>query len=155
MSLRAVIITQEDCLYLPQFLHTVLRHRRANVVGMTILPALMPKQTWSTTMRDHLAVYGPTQFVRQGVRFLYVETWAFIINVLLFHALVTEAHFKEETHWSLPLLARMIGTGRNFRVLRACAGVGCRRFLAGDQLADVARRPSVAPATDGQVPGHR
>lgn len=69
MPLRAVIITQEDCLYLPQFLHTVLRYRRANVVGITILPALMPKQTWTTTMRDHLALYGPTQFVRQGVRY--------------------------------------------------------------------------------------
>jgi methionyl-tRNA formyltransferase len=69
MPLRAVIITQEDCLYLPQFLHTVLRHRRANVVGITILPALMPKQTWSTTLRDHLALYGPTQFVRQSVRY--------------------------------------------------------------------------------------
>lgn len=69
MPLRAVIITQEDCLYLPQFLHYVLRHRRANVVGITILPALMPKQTWMTTMRDHLALYGPTQFFRQGVRY--------------------------------------------------------------------------------------
>ena len=69
MPLRAVIITQEDCLYLPQFLHYVLRHRRANVVGITILPALMPKQTWTTTMRDHLALYGPMQFFRQGVRY--------------------------------------------------------------------------------------
>ena len=69
MPLRAFIITQEDCLYLPQFLHTVLRHRRANVVGMTILPTLMPKQTWVSTLRDHLALYGPTQFVRQSVRY--------------------------------------------------------------------------------------
>lgn len=69
MPLRAFIITQEDCLYLPQFLHTVLRHRRSNVVGMTILPALMPKQTWSTTVRDHLALYGPMQFARQSFRY--------------------------------------------------------------------------------------
>ena len=69
MPLKAFIITQEDCLYLPQFIHTVLRHRRANLAGMTILPALMPKQTWTSTMRDHLAVYGPTQFFRQGVRY--------------------------------------------------------------------------------------
>jgi methionyl-tRNA formyltransferase len=69
MPLRALIITQEDCLYLPGFLNTVLRHRRQNVVGITILPALMPKQTWATTMRDHLAVYGPTQFLRQSVRY--------------------------------------------------------------------------------------
>lgn len=69
MPLRAVIITQEDCLYLPQFLHTVLRHRRDNVVGITVLPALMPKQTWTTTLRDHLALYGPTQFLRQSVRY--------------------------------------------------------------------------------------
>src|SRR5258707_15814608 len=48
--------------------------------------------------------------VRQGARFLYVETWAFIINVLLFHALVTEVGFTEERHWALPLVARMIGT---------------------------------------------
>src|SRR5215813_5346279 len=69
MPLRAVIITQEDCLYLPQFLHTVLRHRRRNIAGITILPALMPKQTWLTTMRDHFALYGPSQFVRQSTRY--------------------------------------------------------------------------------------
>lgn len=69
MPLRAVIITQEDCLYLPQFLHYVLRHRRDNVVGITILPALMPKQTWTTTLRDHLALYGPSQFLRQSIRY--------------------------------------------------------------------------------------
>src|SRR5947209_2816676 len=33
--------------------------------------------------------------VKQGARFLYVETWAFIINVLLFHALVTDFGFQE------------------------------------------------------------
>lgn len=69
MPLRAFIITQEDCLYLPQFLHTVLRHRRANVVGITILPALMPKQTWTSTIRDHFALYGPSQFLRQSFRY--------------------------------------------------------------------------------------
>ncbi len=69
MPLRAFIITQEDCLYLPSFLHTVLRHRRDRVVGITILPALMPKQTWSTTLRDHLALYGPAQFLKQGARY--------------------------------------------------------------------------------------
>jgi len=69
MSLRAVIITQEDCLYLPQFLDTVIRHRGSNIVGMTILPALMPKQTWFSTLRDHLALYGPAQFFRQSLRY--------------------------------------------------------------------------------------
>jgi len=69
MPLKAFIITQEDCLYLPQFIHTVLRHRRANLAGMTILPTLMPKQTWRTTLRDHLALYGPSQFLRQGLRY--------------------------------------------------------------------------------------
>jgi len=67
--LRALIVTQEDCLYLPSFLNTVLRHRRRNVVGITILPALMPKQTWTTTVRDHLALYGPTQFLKQSLRY--------------------------------------------------------------------------------------
>jgi methionyl-tRNA formyltransferase len=69
MPLRAFIITQEDCLYLPQFLHTVLRHRRENVLGITILPALMPKQTWTSTLRDHLRLYGITQFLRQSTRY--------------------------------------------------------------------------------------
>jgi len=69
MPLRAFIITQEDCLYLPQFIHHVLRHRRANLQGMTILPTLMPKQTWRTALRDHLALYGPAQFCRQGFRY--------------------------------------------------------------------------------------
>src|SRR3954447_18011639 len=53
--------------------------------------------------------------VKQGAQFLYVETWAFVINVLLFHALVTEAGFNEHEGgflpgWMLPLAARMIGT---------------------------------------------
>lgn len=69
MSLRVFIITQEDCLYLPQFLDTVIRERRSNVVGMTILPTLMPKQTWTSTLRDHLELYGPPQFLRQSVRY--------------------------------------------------------------------------------------
>lgn len=68
-SLRAFLITQEDCLYLPAFLNTVLRHRRQNVVGITILPTLMPKQTWGTTLRDHLALYGPLQFLKQSLRY--------------------------------------------------------------------------------------
>jgi len=71
MALRTVIITQEDCLYLPQFLHTVLRHRRKNVVGITILPTLMPKQTWTTTIRDHFALYGPHQFIKQSTRYAF------------------------------------------------------------------------------------
>jgi putative flippase GtrA len=56
------------------------------------------------------------QVVRQGARFLYVETWAFIINVLLFNELVTEFGFQEHQPdgilpgWMMPLLARMIGT---------------------------------------------
>ncbi len=69
MPLRAFIITQEDCLYLPQFVHTVLRHRRQNIVGITILPTLMPKQTWLSTIRDHFALYGPSQFLRQSFRY--------------------------------------------------------------------------------------
>lgn len=69
MPLRAYIITQEDCLYLPQVIDTVLRHRRRNIVGMTILPALMPKHTWISTLRDHLALYGPTQFFKQALRY--------------------------------------------------------------------------------------
>jgi methionyl-tRNA formyltransferase len=69
MPLRALIITQEDCLYLPQFIDRVLRERGANIVGMTILPSLMPKQTWLSTLRDHFLLYGPTQFVKQSVRY--------------------------------------------------------------------------------------
>jgi putative flippase GtrA len=41
--------------------------------------------------------------LRQGGRFLFVEAWAFVLNVVLFHLLVTE--------WRVPfLLARMAGT---------------------------------------------
>ncbi len=69
MPFRTLIITQEDCLYLPQFLDTVLRQRRRNVVGITILPSLMPKQTWSSTARDHLSLYGPIPFLKQGLRY--------------------------------------------------------------------------------------
>ncbi len=69
--LRVFVVTQEDCLFLPQFLDTVLSARRPNVVGMTILPTLMPKQTWSSTLRDHLALYGPVQFLKQSVRYAW------------------------------------------------------------------------------------
>ena len=48
--------------------------------------------------------------VKQGTRFLYVETWVFIINVLLFHMLVKEWGFQHENGSLLPYLARMIGT---------------------------------------------
>lgn len=71
MALKTLIITQEDCLYLPQFLDTVLRHRRQNVVGITILPTLMPKQTWWSTAREHLEVYGFGQFLKQSVRYAW------------------------------------------------------------------------------------
>lgn len=69
MALRTFIITQEDCLYLPRFLDTVIRERRQDIVGMTILPTLMPKQTWSSTLREHLELYGPVQFLKQSVRY--------------------------------------------------------------------------------------
>jgi putative flippase GtrA len=43
------------------------------------------------------------QIVKQGVRFLFVEAWAFLINALLFHVLTKEV--------AVPfLLARMLGT---------------------------------------------
>ena len=69
--LRVFVVTQEDCLFLPRFLDTVLGARRQHVVGMTILPTLMPKQTWSSTLRDHLALYGPAQFLKQSVRYAW------------------------------------------------------------------------------------
>lgn len=69
MPLKTLIITQEDCLYLPQFLDTVLRERRQNFVGITILPTLMPKQTWTSTALEHLSVYGPIQFLKQSIRY--------------------------------------------------------------------------------------
>jgi methionyl-tRNA formyltransferase len=70
MPLKTIIITQEDCLYLPQFLQTVLRQRGRNIVGITILPTLMPKQTWFSTAREHLEVYGLTQFLKQSIRYV-------------------------------------------------------------------------------------
>ena len=41
--------------------------------------------------------------VKQGVRFLFVEAWAFVLNALLFHVLTKEAEVPF-------LLARMLGT---------------------------------------------
>lgn len=68
---RVFVVTQEDCLFLPRFLDTVITARRADVVGMTILPTLMPKQTWTSTLRDHLALYGPAQFLAQSFRYAW------------------------------------------------------------------------------------
>jgi methionyl-tRNA formyltransferase len=72
------MITQEDCLYLPQFIDTVLGQRGANIVGITILPTLMPRQTWWSAIRDHLALYGPIQFLRQSIRYAYRKGLALV-----------------------------------------------------------------------------
>jgi hypothetical protein len=42
--MRIVIITQEETFYLPTFIRTVLMARSKDVVGMTILPVLLPKR---------------------------------------------------------------------------------------------------------------
>ncbi len=75
------------------------------------IPSLIPGLVFMFFGNKYFAFEDHSkQVVRQGLRFLYVETWAFVINILLFHLLVTELGFSEDRHWALPFLARMIGT---------------------------------------------
>lgn len=67
--MRIFVITQEEALYLPNFLDTFLKARRQDVCGMVILSELMPKTTWRKTLRDHFALYGPVGFVKLVVRY--------------------------------------------------------------------------------------
>jgi putative flippase GtrA len=43
------------------------------------------------------------QVVKQGMRFLFVEAWAFVINAMFFHLLVREGNLQF-------MLARLLGT---------------------------------------------
>jgi methionyl-tRNA formyltransferase len=67
--MRIFIITQEEAVYLPTFVDTVLRARGPDVCGMVILPELMPKATWGKTLRDHWQLYGPIGFTKLVLRY--------------------------------------------------------------------------------------
>jgi len=67
--MRIFIVTQEEAIYLPRFLDTLLRARGRDVCGMVILPELMPKATWAKTLREHLGLYGPVGFVKLVMRY--------------------------------------------------------------------------------------
>ncbi len=67
--MRIFIITQEEAIYLPTFVDTLLAARARNVCGMVILPELMPNTTWRRTLRDHLGLYGPIGFLKLALRF--------------------------------------------------------------------------------------
>jgi putative flippase GtrA len=105
-SMVGVLATASDLSTLTLLLYVVhLPEKVANI------PSLLPGLVIMFFGNKYFAFEDHSkQMVRQGARFLYVETWAFIINVLLFHALVSEFPFREENHWALPLVARMIGT---------------------------------------------
>jgi putative flippase GtrA len=68
------------------------------------VPSLLPGLTVMFFGNKYFAFGDRSrQIVRQGARFLFVEAWAFVINALLFHALIKEAEVPF-------LLARMLGT---------------------------------------------
>jgi len=62
--MRIFVITQEEALHLPRFLDTFLAARGHDVCGLVILPELMPRTSWRQTLRDHLALYGVTGFLK-------------------------------------------------------------------------------------------
>jgi methionyl-tRNA formyltransferase len=66
---RIVIITQEETFYLPTFLRIFLHGRSTDVMGITIMPATMPKKGWRATLREHFALFGLRTFLYQSVRF--------------------------------------------------------------------------------------
>jgi methionyl-tRNA formyltransferase len=67
--MRIVIVTQEETFYLPTFMHVVLQARGKDVVGMTVLPATLPKKGWRATLREHYTLFGPRTFLYQAMRF--------------------------------------------------------------------------------------
>lgn len=72
--MRIFVITQEEAVYLPTFLDTLLRERGRDICGMTILPELMPKSTWRQTIREHFGLYGTSGFLRLVGRYGYHRT---------------------------------------------------------------------------------
>jgi hypothetical protein len=67
--MKILIITQEDTFYLPTFLRFFLRRRSKDIVGLTIMPAMMPKKGWRATLQEHFALFGLRTFLYQSVRF--------------------------------------------------------------------------------------
>ena len=67
--MRLVIITQEETFYLPTFFHILLQARSKDVVGLTILPATLPKKGWRATLHEHFSLFGPRTFLYQSMRF--------------------------------------------------------------------------------------
>jgi methionyl-tRNA formyltransferase len=62
--MRIFVVTQEEAVYLPTFIDTLLQERGRDVCGMVILPELMPNTSWARTLRDHFDLYGPGGFAR-------------------------------------------------------------------------------------------
>ena len=67
--MRVFIITQEEAIYLPTFVDTVLAARARDVCGIVILPEIGPRGSWQKTLRDHLGLYGITGFVKLVIRY--------------------------------------------------------------------------------------
>jgi methionyl-tRNA formyltransferase len=67
--MKLVIITQEETFYLPTFFRLLLQARSQDVVGLTIMPATMPKKGWGATLQEHLGLFGLRTFLYQSLRF--------------------------------------------------------------------------------------
>ena len=67
--MKLVIITQEETFYLPTFFRLLLQARSHDVVGLTIMPATMPKKGWGATLHEHFALFGLRTFLYQSMRF--------------------------------------------------------------------------------------
>ena len=67
LTVRIVLVTQEDPFYLPPALDAFCRARRKDVVGLIILPAFNERLT--ATAGRLYAFYGPWDFLRLGMRY--------------------------------------------------------------------------------------
>jgi methionyl-tRNA formyltransferase len=100
--MKIVIITQEETFYLPTFLRIFLHRRSKDVVGMTIMPATMPKKGWRTTLQEHFALFGPKTFLYQSIRFALYRLGD-LVSRLLPLASFYSVHAVAD-HFQVPLL---------------------------------------------------
>jgi methionyl-tRNA formyltransferase len=100
--MKLVIITQEEAFYLPTFFRRLLQARRQDVVGLTIMPATMPKKGWGATLQEHFALFGLRTFLYQSLRF-----GLYRLGDLVGHVLPLSTFFSVRAvakHFRVPLL---------------------------------------------------
>lgn len=81
-AFRILFITQEDPFYVRLFFEEFLAHypRRDEIAGVVIAPT-MGKKSLSGLVRQMYGFYGPVDFVRMGLRYVYYKLMIRLRNV--------------------------------------------------------------------------